>query len=202
MLDVTPQTLGIGTAGGFMEPLVVRNTPIPTMASKVFHTASDNQTEVRIRVYQGDSRDSMKNYMLGEFILDGLPPGLRGEVKIAITFAIDANGIVNVTAEDSQTGNARRLRVEASSNLSAGQVADLQLDDDAVQSQAPLEDSADDDRDLFAAMDKEEAGELPDYMGESLSESAAPETLELDDDLLDLDPETEELSLDDDTEES
>ena len=181
---------------------MVRNTPIPTMASKVFHTASDNQTEVRIRVYQGDSREAMKNYMLGEFIMDGLPPGLRGEVKIRITFAIDANGIVNVTAEDSETGNARRLRVEASSNLSAGQVAELRLDDDAVDHLPTMEDAGTDARDLFSAMDKEDAGELPDYMADSLSEEDPPETLELDDDLLDLDPETEELALDEDTEES
>jgi len=154
LLDVTPQTLGIGTAGGFHEPLVMRNTSIPTMSSKIFHTATDNQTEVRVRVYQGDHRETRKNYLLGEFILDGLPPEARGEVRVRITFAIDANGIVNVTAEDSATGNSRGMRVEASTNLNAGQVEALRFDefsqDDA--SEAAL---SDDGRDLFDALDAE-----------------------------------------------
>jgi len=175
LLDVTPQTLGIGTAGGFMDTLVARNTPIPTMASKVFHTATDNQTEVRIRVYQGDSRESRKNYLLGEFVLDGLPPGLRGEVKIRVTFAIDANGIVNVTAEDSATGNARGLRVEASSNLSAGEVEELRFDEDLAE----ISDMPDTSRDLFAEVDAEDAGDL-----------------DLETQELELDPETQELELD------
>ena len=175
LLDVTPQTLGIGTAGGFMDTLVARNTPIPTMASKVFHTATDNQTEVRIRVYQGDSRESRKNYLLGEFVLDGLPPGLRGEVKIRVTFAIDANGIVNVTAEDSATGNARGLRVEASSNLSAGEVEELRFDEDLAE----IGDMPDTSRDLFAEVDAEDAGDL-----------------DLETQELELDPETQELELD------
>jgi len=188
LLDVTPQSLGIATAGGFMEPLVVRNTPIPTMASKIFHTASDNQTEVRIRVYQGDSRESMKNYLLGEFILDGLPPGVRGEVKIRITFAIDANGIVNVTAEDSETGNARRLRVEASSNLTEGQVEALRFTDDLDDDGLALEVPDMGTRDLFAEVDAED-------------DQVDGPPLELDDELLGLDPATEELDLDPATEE-
>jgi molecular chaperone DnaK len=159
LLDVTPQSLGIGTAGGFMEPLVARNSPIPTMASKVFHTATDNQTEVRIRVYQGDSRDSMKNYLLGEFILDGLPPVMRGEVKIRITFAIDANGIVNVTAEDSETGNARRLRVEASSSLTSGQVEELRLEQGALGDPSEMPQPARDGRSLFDEMAADDAGQ-------------------------------------------
>jgi molecular chaperone DnaK len=171
LLDVTPQTLGIGTAGGFMDPLVERNTPIPTMASKVFHTASANQTEVRIRVYQGDQREAMKNYLLGEFILDGLPPAERGEVRIRITFGIDADGIINVKALDSKTGRTKGLRVESSSSLSEAQVQELRFEeDDGLVLDAPEAGSS--DRDLFAELDAEE---------------------------LELDPPTEELKLDEDT---
>jgi len=195
LLDVTPQSLGIGTAGGFMEPLVTRNTPIPTMASKVFHTATDNQTEVRIRVYQGDSRDSMKNYLLGEFILDGLSPALRGEVKIRITFAIDANGIVNVTAEDSDTGNARRLRVEASSNLTAGQIEDLRLDEGALGDLSDMPLPAGDGRSLFEEMAEDEAGKTTLLEPPEEDESPGGLAMELDEELLDLDPATEELDL-------
>jgi molecular chaperone DnaK len=167
---VTPQTLGIGTAGGFMDPLVERNTPIPTMASKVFHTASANQTEVRIRVYQGDQREAMKNYLLGEFILDGLPPAERGEVRIRITFGIDADGIINVKALDSKTGRTKGLRVEASSSLSEAQVEELRFEeDDGLALAAPEAGSS--GRDLFAELDAED---------------------------LELDPPTEELNLDED----
>ena len=178
-----------------MEPLVTRNTPIPTMASKVFHTATDNQTEVRIRVYQGDSRDSMKNYLLGEFILDGLSPALRGEVKIRITFAIDANGIVNVTAEDSDTGNARRLRVEASSNLTAGQIEDLRLDEGALGDLSDMPLPAGDGRSLFEEMAEDEAGKTTLLEPPEEDESPGGLAMELDEELLDLDPATEELDL-------
>ena len=207
LLDVTPQTLGIGTAGGFMESLVVRNTSIPTMASKVFHTATDNQTEVRIRVYQGDSRESRKNYLLGEFILDGLPPGPRGAVKIRVTFALDANGMVNVTAEDSGTGNARRLRVEASSNLTAGQVDDLRFDEELDGNASNLPISEDTGRDLFANLDEDEDEDE----GGVEDEDAAASGLDMDPEQpslpveetqeLELDPETQELELDPETRE-
>jgi molecular chaperone DnaK len=196
LLDVTPQTLGIATAGGFLEPLVARNTPIPTMASKVFHTAMANQTEVRIRVYQGDSREARKNFLLGEFVLDGLPPGPRGEVKIRITFALDANGIVNVTAEDSATGNARRLRVEASSNLSAGQVADLRFDEELDDDLENFTDEADTSRDLFAEVEAEDQQGMSLLSGLDAPQGSQELDLDPETQELDLDPETQELALD------
>ena len=126
LLDVTPQTLGVRTVGGFVEALIPRNTPIPTEATKTFHTAHDFQKTVRIQVFQGESRMAQDNEMLGEFVLDGLRPAPRGEVKVRITFAINADGIVKVHAEDVGTGKAVGLTIEASSNMSADEVKAVQ----------------------------------------------------------------------------
>lgn len=128
LLDVTPQTLGVRTVGDLMDAIIPRNTPIPTSASKVFHTVKDNQTEVRIKVYQGDSREVRSNYLLGEFVLDGLAEGARGHAKVKVTFNIDANGMVNVVATASGTGSTKEMRVESSSNLSRGEVDELRFD--------------------------------------------------------------------------
>ncbi len=155
LLDVTPQTLGIQTVGGFMETMVPRNTAIPTMIDKVFHTASQDQTEVRIRVCQGDSREVRNNAMLGEFVLDGLPKGPRGMVRIRVTFALDANGIVNVSAEDVESGNAREMRVEASTNLTSNELEDLRFEDDLT------DEIGDVSRDLMSVLD-DELGPLDD----------------------------------------
>ncbi len=129
LLDVTPQTLGVRTVGGFVEPLVPRNSPIPTQSSKTFHTAHDNQTEVRISVFQGESRMTTDNELLGEFVLEGLEPAPRGVVRIEVTFAIDADGIVHVTAEDTATRVAQSLRIEASSKLSHEEVEQMRFDE-------------------------------------------------------------------------
>ncbi|NOY26277.1 MAG: Hsp70 family protein [Oligoflexia bacterium] len=129
LLDVTPQTLGIGTVGGFVEPLIPRNTAIPSDANKIFHTAQDNQTEVRIKVYQGESRMQGDNELLGHFILDGLKPAPRGECKIKVTFSIDANGIVNVSAIDQESGRAHELSIEASSALTQDEVHNMKFDE-------------------------------------------------------------------------
>jgi molecular chaperone DnaK len=129
LLDVTPQTLGIRTVGGFVESLIPRNTPIPTEAGKVFHTAHDNQHEVRIQVFQGESRMATDNELLGEFVLSGLRPAPRGEVQVRVTFAIDADGIVKVTAKDMDSGRAVDMLIEASSNLSEDEIQDMKFDD-------------------------------------------------------------------------
>jgi molecular chaperone DnaK len=152
LLDVTPKTLGIQTIGGFMETMVPRNTAIPTMIDKVFHTANTDQTEVRIRVCQGDSREVRNNVSLGEFVLDGLPKGPRGMVKIRVTFAIDANGIVSVSAADVESGNSRELRIEATTTLSPGQVDELRFDDELTDS-VDIEAEA---MDLLALLDEED----------------------------------------------
>ncbi|MCK6503533.1 Hsp70 family protein [Myxococcota bacterium] len=129
LLDVTPQTLGVGTVGGFVEPLIPRNTAIPTDASKVFHTAQDNQTEVRIKVFQGESRMQADNELLGHFVLDGLRPAPRGECRVKVTFSIDADGIVHVAAIDQESGRAQEITIEASSNLSREEVQKMKFAD-------------------------------------------------------------------------
>jgi molecular chaperone DnaK len=129
LLDVTPQTLGVRTVGGFVEPLIPRNTPIPTEASKVFHTAHDDQTEVRVTVCQGEGRNVQDNELLGEFVLSGLRAAPRGEVRVTITFAIDADGIVRVVARDDETGHAVDMTIESSSNLSAEEVEEMRFDE-------------------------------------------------------------------------
>jgi molecular chaperone DnaK len=112
LLDVTPRSLGIATKGGFVETIIPRNTSIPTEASKVFATATDNQTQVRVSVYQGESRKVTQNELLGEFVLDGIRPAPRSEVKVKITFELDADGIVHVIARDEETGQRRSLRIQ------------------------------------------------------------------------------------------
>ncbi len=125
LLDVTPQSLGVKTAGGFCEVLVPRNSQIPTATKKVFHTAADDQVEVRIEVYQGESRMANGNELLGQFILDGLRPAMRGDVKLSIEFDIDADGIVHVRAQDLDSGLARSIHIEASSGLTEEEVTKM-----------------------------------------------------------------------------
>jgi molecular chaperone DnaK len=122
LLDVTPQSLSIRTVGGFCEVLIPRNTAVPTESTRVFHTAHDGQTEVRISVHQGESRMAADNELLAEFVLDGLPPLPRGEVRVRITFEIDADGIVHVRAIDDRAGQERSIRIEARAGLSDEEV--------------------------------------------------------------------------------
>jgi len=128
LIDVTPQSLGIATVGGFCERLIERNTSIPTGTSKKFTTSVDGQSEVKIEVFQGEARMAADNEKLGQFILEGLRPAARGEVRITVYFDIDSDGIVSVTAEESETGTAATIRLEASTGLSADEVADLRED--------------------------------------------------------------------------
>jgi len=128
LIDVTPQSLGIGTVGGFSERLIERNTPIPTGVSRVFTTSTDDQIEVRIAVYQGESRMAEDNEMLGEFVLAGLRPAPRGAVKIMVHFDIDANGIVQVTAEDIETKRSRSMELQASTALSEDEIEEMKFD--------------------------------------------------------------------------
>ncbi|MCB9797398.1 MAG: Hsp70 family protein [Alphaproteobacteria bacterium] len=129
LLDVTPQSLGIRTVGGFCEVLIPRNTPIPTDSGKTFSTAVDGQVEVRVEVYQGESRMADDNELLGQFVLDGLRKAPRGDVKVRITFEIDADGIVQVMAEDLERGEFRDLRIEASSGMSEEEVQSLSFEE-------------------------------------------------------------------------
>jgi len=117
LVDVTPLTLGIETLGGVATPLVARNTPVPVKKSEFFTTAADMQTSVTVHVYQGERSMSADNTALGEFNLDGLAPAPRGVPKIEVTFDIDANGILNVSALDSVTGRAQSIRITGSTRL-------------------------------------------------------------------------------------
>ena len=118
LLDVTPLTLSIETLGGVATPLIKRNTTIPTRASQVFSTAADNQTAVDINVVQGEREFARDNKSLGQFRLDGILPAQRGVPQIEVTFDIDANGIVNVSAKDKGTGKEQHITITSGSNMS------------------------------------------------------------------------------------
>jgi len=122
LLDVTPLTLSIETLGSVATPLIERNTTIPTRKSQIFSTAGDNQTQVEINVLQGERPMAADNKSLGKFILDGIPPAPRGVPQIEVTFDIDANGILNVTASDKATGRSQKITITASSGLSEQEI--------------------------------------------------------------------------------
>ena len=122
LLDVTPQTLGIETMGGVATPLIERNTTIPVKKSQIFSTAENNQTAVDIHVVQGERPLAVDNKTLGRFRLDGIPAAPRGIPQIEVTFDIDANGIVNVTAKDLGSGKEQKITITASTNLSDDEV--------------------------------------------------------------------------------
>lgn len=122
LLDVTPLSLGIETLGGVMTKLIERNTTIPTKKSQIFSTAADSQTAVTIMVYQGEREMAAHNRLLGKFDLIGIPPAPRGVPQIEVTFDIDANGILNVSAKDIGTGKQQQIRIESSSGLSESEI--------------------------------------------------------------------------------
>ncbi|UFZ02154.1 molecular chaperone DnaK [Bradyrhizobium ontarionense] len=131
LLDVTPLSLGIETLGGVFTRIIDRNTTIPTKKSQVFSTAEDNQNAVTIRVFQGEREMAADNKMLGQFDLMGIPPSPRGMPQIEVTFDIDANGIVNVSAKDKATGKEQQIRIQASGGLSEADINKMVKDAEA-----------------------------------------------------------------------
>jgi molecular chaperone DnaK len=128
LLDVTPLTLSVETLGGVATPLIERNTTIPTRKSQIFSTASDMQSQVEIHVLQGERPLASDNKSLGRFNLDGIPPSPRGIPQIEVTFDIDANGILNVTAQDKATGRSQHITITASSGLSESEIEKMRKD--------------------------------------------------------------------------
>ena len=131
LLDVTPLSLGIETLGGVMTPMISKNTTIPTRKSEIFSTASDNQTSVEVHVLQGERPMASDNKTLGKFHLVGIPPAPRGVPQVEVTFDIDANGIVNVSAKDVGTGREQKITITASSGLSKDEIDKMMKDAEA-----------------------------------------------------------------------
>ncbi len=175
LLDVTPLSLGIETQGGVMTKLIPRNTTIPTKKSEIFSTATDNQTSVTVHVLQGERPMATDNRTLGKFNLDGIPPAPRGVPQIEVTFDIDANGIVHVSAKDKATGKEQKIRIESSGGLDENEVEDLvkeaekhREEDERKREQAELRNKAES---MVHSVEKtmEEAGDnLPDAQREEM----------------------------------
>ena len=128
LLDVTPLSLGLETLGGVFTRIIEKNTTVPTAKTQTFSTAADNQTSVEIVVLQGEREMAADNKALGRFVLDGIPPGPRGTAQVEVTFDIDANGILNVSAKDKASGKSQSVKIEATSNLSKEEVEKLKAE--------------------------------------------------------------------------
>lgn len=159
LLDVTPLTLGIETMGGVRTPLIERNTTIPTSKSEVFSTASDNQPQVEIHVLQGEREFAKDNKSLGRFILDGIAPAPRGVPQIEVTFNLDANGILNVTAKDKGTGKEQSITIQNSGNMSK---------EDIEKAQREAELHAEEDKERKNAVDARNQLENAVYQAEKM----------------------------------
>merc|ERR1712178_628528 len=150
LLDVTPLSLGIETLGGVIHKIINRNTTIPTKKSQVYSTAADGQTQVEIKIYQGERDMAKDNKMLGNFILSGIPPMPRGQPQIEVTFDIDANGIVNVSDKD--TGKEQNVVIQSSGGLSKEQIESM------VQESEKHKESDQAKRDLIEERNRAEGG--------------------------------------------
>lgn len=157
LLDVTPLTLGLETLGGVRTSLIDKNTTIPTKKSQVFSTAADNQTSVEIHVLQGEREMAQDNKSLGRFILDGIPPAPRGVPQVEVTFDIDANGILNVSAKDKASGKEQRIRIEGTSGIPKEEIERMQQE---------AQKFAEEDKKKKEAIEIKNVGEQAVYMAE------------------------------------
>jgi len=182
LLDVTPLSLGIETLGGVSTRLIEKNTTIPTSASQVFSTAADNQTSVEIHVLQGEREFAADNKTLGKFILDGIPPAPRGIPQVEVTFDIDANGIVHVTAKDKATGKEQKITITASSGLS---------DEEIERMKKEAESHAEDDKKRKELIDLKNMADALAYTAEKTLKEAGDKAKE--EDKKDVEAKVEEL---------
>jgi len=150
LLDVTPLSLGIETLGGVFSKLIPRNTTIPTKKSQVYSTAADNQTQVTITVFQGEREIARDNKLLGNFDLVDIPPSPRGIPQVEVTFDIDANGIVNVSASDKSTGKVQSIVIQSSGGLDKDQIEkmvreaeEMKVEDEKRKAQVEIKNEAD-----------------------------------------------------------
>jgi len=177
LLDVTPLTLGIETLGGVMTPLIQRNTTIPTSKSETFTTAADGQTSVEVHVLQGERPMAPENKSLAKFILDGILPAPRGLPQIEVTFDIDANGILNVSAKDKATAKEQKIVIQASSGLAKSEIetmvrdAEQHAEEDRVRREE-IEDRNRADTLAYSAekLVRENAEQLPDAVKTDIEE--------------------------------
>jgi molecular chaperone DnaK len=191
LLDVTPLSLRVGVAGGLAETVIERNTPVPIEQMRTFTTFQDQQESVKIRVYQGESRQSDENELLGQFEFRGFRKAPRGEVEIDISFEINADGIVNVTAQDRETGEEASTRITLSSGLSEGEIQEIIQEartdrlepapaNDDGSALAPVSEQAPEEEILPEALEEEILPEAPEeeILPEALEEEILPEPLE------------------------
>jgi len=200
LLDVTPLDLRIGVAGGFAEPVIERNTPVPIEQTRTFTTFQDHQESVQIRVYQGDHRMTEDNTLLGQFEFSGFEKGPRSDVKIDVTFEIDADGLVNVTASDQATGQQASTQITLSSGLGEEQIEQI-LDEDvagrvATASGAELEAASGDISESTGGPDTAPAPEDPSEESSLFGDGSADLSLDHPGDLIDLSESVDMTELD------
>ena len=178
LLDVTPLTLGLETLGGVRTALIERNTTVPTSKSQIFSTAADNQTSVEIHVLQGEREMAADNKSLGRFILDGIPPAMRGMPQVEVKFDIDSNGILHVTAKDKTSGKEQKISIQNSTNLSDAEVEKMKADAEQHAAEDKIKREQIEARNKASGVVFELEKQLKDY-GSNLSE-ADRKTLEED----------------------